>query len=367
MEPLRVGIVGCGAISGVYFENLCRYPATEVVACADRELDRAKQAAEKYGVAWSGSTEDLLAREDVELVLNLTVPKAHASVNCGAIAAGKHVYVEKPLAVTLEDGEKTLAAAREKGLLVGCAPDTVLGAGIQTARKLVDDGAIGQVVGCNAFMMCLGHESWHPSPEFYYEVGGGPMFDMGPYYLTALVTMLGPVKKVFGMAAATFPTRTITSQPKYGKVVPVETPTHIVGLLQFDSGAIGQIATSFDVCAHTLPFIEVYGSEGSLLVPDPNGFGGEVKMRRRGESEWHVVPLTHKFEQNHRGLGVLDMAYAIRNRRPHRASGALALHVLSMFHGFLKSAETGAAVDVACGDVRPDAMPTDPPADALPE
>lgn len=366
MEPLRVGVVGCGAISGIYFENLGRYPATEVVACSDLDLDRAAQTAEKYGIAWSGSTQDLLPRDDVELVLNLTVPKAHASINLDAIALGKHVYVEKPLAVTLEDGCKTLKAAAEKGVLVGCAPDTVLGAGIQTARKLVDEGAIGQVVGCNAFMMCPGHESWHPSPEFYYEIGGGPMFDMGPYYLTALVTMLGPVKRVSGMAAATFPTRTITSQPKHGKVVPVETPTHIVGILQFAGGAIGQITTSFDVCAHTMPCIEVYGSEGSLLVPDPNGFGGDVKIKRRGDSEWQTVPHSHKFDQNNRGLGVLDMAYAIRNQRPHRATGALAMHVLEMFHGFLVSSETGVAVELSAAGVRPEAMPTDPPDDALP-
>ncbi|MFQ3588474.1 MAG: Gfo/Idh/MocA family oxidoreductase [Fimbriimonadaceae bacterium] len=366
MNPLRVGVVGCGAISGIYFENLGRYAATEVVACADLDPERAGQAAAKHGVAWWGSTDELLARDDVELVLNLTVPKAHASINLEAIAAGKHVYVEKPLAVALEDGRKTLAAAAERGLLVGCAPDTVLGAGIQTARKLIDEGAIGQIVGCNAFMMCAGHESWHPSPEFYYEVGGGPMFDMGPYYLTALVTMLGPVKRVSGMAAATFPTRTITSQPKHGKVVPVETPTHIVGLLQFAGGAIGQITTSFDVCAHTMPCIEVYGSEGSLIVPDPNGFGGDVKLRRRGDSGWQTVPHTHGFAQNSRGLGVLDMAYAIRNRRPHRASGALAMHVLEIFHGFLESSKTGATVEISSVDGRPEAMPTDPPADALP-
>ncbi|MCX7801137.1 MAG: Gfo/Idh/MocA family oxidoreductase, partial [Fimbriimonadales bacterium] len=267
MEPLRIGVVGCGNISGIYLHNLTSYEQTRVVACADLDLDRAREASERFGVPKACTTAELLEDPEVELVLNLTVPKAHFEVAEAALQAGKHVYNEKPLTVERTHAARLLRLARERGLLVGCAPDTFLGAGLQTCRKLIDDGAIGEPVGANAFMMCHGHESWHPSPEFYYEVGGGPMLDMGPYYLTALTALLGPIRRVAGSARKTFPSRTITSEPKRGKVVPVETPTHLVGVLDFACGAIGQITTSFDVWSHHMPLLEVYGSEGSLSVP----------------------------------------------------------------------------------------------------
>ncbi len=361
MQPLRIGIVGCGNISGIYLKNLTSYPDTRVVACADLDLDRAKAAADQYGVPKACTTEELLNDPDIELVLNLTVPKAHFQVAKALLSAGKHVYNEKPLTVTRPDALELLRLAEERGLKIGCAPDTFLGAGLQTCRKLIDDGAIGEPIGANAFMMCHGHESWHPSPEFYYEVGGGPMLDMGPYYLTALCTLIGPIRRVSGSARATFPTRTITSEPKRGKVVTVETPTHIVGVLDFQNGAIGQITTSFDVWGHHMPCIEIYGTEGSMLVPDPNGFGGPVQVWTRQQPQWTEVPLTHAYAENSRGLGVLDMAYAIRNARPHRASGALAYHVLDAMLAVTDASTEGKALVLDSGVERPAALPAETP------
>lgn len=365
MESTKIGVVGCGNISGIYFQNLCKYRATEVLACADLDLSKAKASASKYGIPRACTVEQLLAMDEVEIVLDLTVPKAHAQVGQAALAAGKHVYSEKPLAVVREDARKTLDLATEKGLRVGCAPDTFLGAGIQTCRGLIDAGVIGEPVAAQAFMLCPGHESWHPAPEFYYETGGGPMLDMGPYYLTALINLLGPVRRVTGSTRASFATRTITSEPKKGKVVQVETPTHISGTLDFESGAIGTITTSFDVHGYPLPSIIVFGAEGTLEVPDPNTFGGKVKLRKKTGQVFDEVPLTHRYEENSRGLGVMDMGYAIKNGRPHRASGALAYHVLDAMLAFIDASESGRHVELTSGVERPAPMPKNPPADDL--
>jgi predicted dehydrogenase len=339
--PLRVGIVGCGNISGIYFQNLKAYAETEVVAVADLDLDRAKSAAERHNVPLALTTEQLVEHPDVDLVLNLTVPKAHAQVAQWAVEAGKHVYNEKPLAVKREEAKRFLQVAREKGVRVGCAPDTFLGGSHQTCRALIDEGAIGEPVAAQAFMMCHGHETWHPSPEFYYEEGGGPMMDMGPYYLTALVNMLGPIRRVTGSARITFPTRTITSQPKAGKVVAVETPTHYAGVMDFASGAVGEITQSFDIWFAKTPIIAIYGSEGSLSVPDPNGFGGEIRIRTHKTSDWEVVPSRYGHMENSRGVGVRDIALALQSGTPHRASGDLAYHVLDAMHAFREASDQG--------------------------
>lgn len=352
MAPLRIGIVGCGNISGIYFKNLGSYRSTEVVACADLDVDRAKAVGAEQGV-FGMNTDELLARDDIDLILNLTVPKAHAEVALKAIEAGKHVYNEKPLTISREDGNNLLDSARAKNLLVGCAPDTFLGGGLQTCRELIDQGAIGEPVAGHASMLCHGHESWHPSPEFYYEQGGGPMFDMGPYYLTALISLMGPIRRISGSTRVTFPQRTITSEPKKGKVIEVETPTHIAGIMDFASGAIVEITTSFDVWHAKLPCISVYGTEGSMIVPDPNGFGGEILVRGKADPDWKLMPLTHGFAENSRGLGVLDMAHAIAENRPHRASGDLAFHVLDAMHAFEDSSRQGRHIELASSVAQP--------------
>lgn len=359
MNPLRVGVIGTGAISGIYLQNLQAYSGTTVVALADLDPARAQAKAAEHGVAKVTDVEGLLADPEVDLVLNLTIPAAHYQVARQAIEAKKHVYNEKPLAVAQQEGRDLLDLASRKGVRVGCAPDTVLGAGTQTARDLIEQGAIGQVVGFNAFMMGGGVETWHPNPPFYYQIGGGPLFDMGPYYMSALVTLLGPVTRVAGLTRITFPTRHITSQPLAGTTVTVETPTHIVSALEFASGVIGQLTTSFDTMVPTpKPNIEIYGSEGTLLVPDPNTFGGPVKIWRKGASDWEEITLARPYPENHRGLGVLDMAHAIQENRPHRASGDLAQHCLEVMHGAHIAATEGTYVQLDAPDgVQPAPMP----------
>ena len=357
-KKTKIGVIGCGAISGIYLKNLTQtFHNTEVTFCADMLPERAAEKAAEFGVAKSGGVADLLADKEVEIVLNLTVPKAHAEIALAAIAAGKHVHGEKPLGISRDEGAAIVAAAAKAKVRVGSAPDTFLGGGIQTCRKLIDDGWIGKPIAASAFMQCPGHERWHPSPEFYYERGGGPMLDMGPYYVTALVALVGPAARVSGSARATYPTRTITSQPKYGKIVKVETPTHIAGVIDFANGAIGTIVTSFDVWAHTLPCIEIYGTEGSLSVPDPNTFGGSVRVKRFDSPEWRELPLSHGYAENSRGIGVADMADAIAKGRPHRASGDLAMHVLDTMLAFEEASLAGRAVNLTTTCERPAPLP----------
>ena len=358
MEKVKVGIIGCGNISGIYLKNCTSiFHNLEVAAVADKIPERAQARAEEYKIPRACSVEELLADPEIRIVLNLTIPKAHTEVCLAALYAGKHVYVEKPLAITREDGKKVIALAKEKGLRVGCAPDTFLGGGIQTCCKLIDDGWIGRPVAATAFMTCHGHESWHPDPEFYYQVGGGPMFDMGPYYLTALIAMMGPVRRVTGSARKTFAHRTITSAPKYGKIIDVEVPTHVAGVLDFENGAVATILTSFDVWHAQLPRIEIYGSEGTLSVPDPNTFGGPVSVRRAGAPEWSRIPLTYGFSENSRGVGVADMAFALKSGRPHRANGEMAYHVLDTMHAFQDASDSGRHIELESSCTRPAPFP----------
>ncbi len=355
MSSVKIGVVGCGNISNVYLESGKKFDVLDIVAVADLDLERAKAKAAEHGIARALSVVELLADPEIEIVLNLTIPKAHYDVCKAALDAGKHTYVEKPLSLTRDQGRDLLRIAKEKNLRVGGAPDTFLGAALQTCRKLIDDGAIGRPVAATAFMMAGGVEKWHPNPEFFYKPGGGPMLDMGPYYLTALISLLGPIRRVTGSAQMSFSERVITSQPLSGQTIIVETPTHIAGVLDFVNGAVGTIITSFDVWAHNLPPIEIHGSEGSLSVPDPNYFGGVVKLYREGK--WEEVPLTHGYEESSRGIGVADMAYAIQENRPQRASGELAFHVLDAMYGFLDSSEQGRHYLMESAGVRPDALP----------
>lgn len=283
MNKVKVGIIGCGNISSAYFRHCKEFTEIiEIKACADLDIARAQAKAEEFSIPHAYTVNELLNDPEIEIVINLTIPAAHTEVNLLALEHGKHVYVEKPLAVSREDGQRVLDLAKSKGLMVGCAPDTVLGSGVQTCRKLIDEGAIGKPIAATAFMMCGGHESWHPDPEFYYKVGGGPLFDMGPYYLSALVQLLGPMETISAKAKTSLAERTITSQPKHGTKITVDTPTHIAGNVSFASGALATVIMSFDTFGgHHLPNIEIYGTEGSIQVPDPNGFGGTVLLNKR--------------------------------------------------------------------------------------
>jgi predicted dehydrogenase len=358
MNVKNIGLIGCGNISAIYLKNLTASADVNVVACADLDVARAHERAAEFGVPKAYSVEELLADPEIDIVVNLTIPQSHADVCRRVLEAGKHVYVEKPLAVYLEDGAQVLALAESKGLRVACAPETFLGGGIQTCRKLIDEGIIGRPVAANAFMLGAGPESWHPDPVFFYKIGGGPLFDMGPYYLTALVFLLGGISRVTSSAAITFPERTITSQPKAGTVIEVETPTHIAGVLDFASGAVATLVTSFDIYGGTsLPSIEIYGTKGTLKVPDPNGFGGQVLLRRAGQEDWEEVPLSHGYTENERGIGVIDLARAVAEGRPHRASGHMAYHVLETMHGLLKASKEGQHVQLSGLADRPEPMP----------
>ena len=301
--------------------------------------------------------DSLVESQEIGLVIDLTVPAAHALVNQRALEAGKHVYTEKPFAVTRDEGLATVAIAERMGLRVGAAPDTFLGAGLQTCASLIDQGIIGEPVAAVAFMAGHGPESWHPEPAFFYKKGAGPMFDMGPYYLTALVSLLGPVARISGVARKTFAERIATSEARRGERLPVEVPTHYAATLEFAAGAVATMMISFDVWAHNLPRIEIYGSEGSLSVPDPNTFGGPVLIKLSGDAEWREVPLTHPYADNMRGLGASEMALAIAANRPHRASGQLALHVLDLMESVEEAFLTGQYVTPRTTVARPLAMP----------
>ena len=343
MERVKIAMIGVGAISGIYLQNITgRFQELELVGVCDLVRERAEKARRDYGIAKVyDSMYDAFSDPEVEVVLNLTRPYEHYGVTSEALKAGKHVYSEKPLGASYEEGKALVQLAQEKGLMLGGAPDTFLGAGIQTCRKLIDSGFIGQPIGASCSMICRGHESWHPDPDFYYQYGGGPMMDMGPYYVTALINLLGGVCGVTGVVMTPFPQRVITSQPKSGQVIQVETPTYVTGILHFDSGAVANLFTTFDVYYSQQARFEVYGSEGTLFVPDPNTFGGPVMLLRPEEGEARQVPLTFGYSENSRGLGLADMAKALRTGRASRESWRQTLHVLEILTAFEKSSQTG--------------------------
>ncbi|MEN6478983.1 MAG: Gfo/Idh/MocA family oxidoreductase [Anaerolineales bacterium] len=358
MNTVKIGIIGCGNISGNYFRTVQSFDILECVACADAFPERAAQAAAEYGIPRPCTVDELLAMPEIRIVVNLTNPQAHKDISLAAIAAGKNVFTEKPLAVNRTEGAEILAAAQAAGVLVGAAPSTPLGGGLQTCRKLLDEGAIGRPVAAAAFMMSRGHEHWHPNPEYYYKPGAGPMFDMGPYYLTALTTLLGPVVRQCGAAGILIGERTITSEPLKGHKIIVETPDHVTGTLEFANGAIGTIITTFATYASRLPNIEIYGTEGTLGVPDPNTLGGPVLLaRERGPFEEVSLTHGHTAGREQWGLGVVDMAYALLEGRPHRQTGAQAYHVLDLMQGFLECAAMGAYHQVTSTFTRPAPLP----------
>ncbi|WP_411334031.1 Gfo/Idh/MocA family protein [Metabacillus indicus] len=348
---MKIGVIGCGNISKVYLSSLKKFQHIEITGCADLVESAAAARSREFDIPCFKSPEELL-QSDAEIILNLTIPKAHGKVALDSLNAGKHVYGEKPLAADLETAASILETAERKGLRVGCAPDTFLGGGIQTCKSIIDHGLIGEPVAATAFMMCRGHENWHPSPEFYYEEGGGPMFDMGPYYLTALIQLIGPMERVTGFSRKTFEKRTITSQPKYGKTIIVEADTHTAGVIQFSNGAIGTLVTSFDVHSTQLPHIEIYGTEGSIRVPNPNHFDGTILLNK-GDGRLDETAAVQPEAANFRGAGLLDMIQAIEQDKPHRASGEMAFHVLETMHAFTLSSLEGKHIELSSTCISP--------------
>lgn len=344
MRPVGVAVVGCGTISNTYLANMTSFPDLNVVVTADIELDRAKVQAEKYGVPNSGSLDDALAHPDVELVVDLTVPAAHAEVAMTAVGAGKHVWNEKPLTTDLDSGTALLAAAQAAGVRVGGAPDTFLGAGLQTAERLIASGAIGRALTGLTLMQSAGPEGWHPSPEFLFARGGGPLLDIGPYYLTVLATVFGPASRVAAVGRRSRDTRVIGSGPKAGTTFPVQVPTYVGALVEYEGGGAAQLVVSFDSPLPRVGFVEITGTEATIACPDPNTFAGDIRLTRRGQAESEVHPAVGASDG--RGLGVLEMAQAIRAQVPHRASGEMALHVLDTMLAIERSATSGEFVDV---------------------
>jgi predicted dehydrogenase len=353
---VKVGLIGTGMISKAYIKGCRDFDIVDIVACSDIDLDRARTVAAEWGIPRVYPVAALLADPEIQLVINLTIPKAHAQVSLDIIAAGKHVYSEKPFATTLEDGQRILTAASEQGVLVGCAPETFLGGAHQMCRKLIDDGAIGEPL--SAFMCyAIYPPGGAPERDFMFQVGAGPMLDMGPYYFSALVNMLGPIKRVSGSTRLSATTRTVQHGPYKGRKIAIETPTHLTGTMDFTNGPTATVITSYDIHrGHSMPELgmEIYGTEGILSVPDPNMHGGIVRLRRPA-SEWQEVYRENDLFM--RGYGIADMAYAIANRRPVRASGELAYHVLETMLAFERSSNEGRHIEIESQPERPTPVP----------
>lgn len=365
LRKLNVGVIGIGDISNVYINNLKNYADIAVLtACASRSLEKAQKKAAEHGIKKPyASPEELLADPDIDIILNLTTPDAHYQINMAALHAGKHVYTEKPLAATFAQGQEIIELANQKGLYVGCAPDTFLGGRLQNCRKIIDEGSLGEIIGASAFFVSHGPEWEHLDPTFVLQPGAGPLLDMGPYYITALLSLLGPVKSICALSRRSFDERPIELGAKKGQLVPVNTDTHITASLEFTCGTMVTLITSFDVWDSELPRMELYGTKGTLCLPDidpldgPDIFGGELLMRNRDTYRWVEfprnqeclkreaieMPSAHAFNSvshkaNPRGIGLVDMAYAILRQTPARASGDMALHSLEVMEGILTSA-----------------------------
>ncbi len=358
MKKFKIGIIGCGNISGIYAKNLTQvFRQTELAACADLFYEKAEALAKEFDIPAVLTVQELLDTPEIDIVLNLTIPSTHAAISMQALEAGKHVYSEKPLATNTEDAKRLLDKAQEKGLRIGCAPDTFLGASLQTCRKLIDDGWIGTPVGATAFMMGVGPETWHGNPDFFYKMGGGPLFDMGPYYLNALIHLLGDIKRVSGTANRSFPTRTITTKHRFGEEIPCEVPTHIASVLDFSCGAVANMIMTFDTWGSKLPFIEIYGNEGTINIPDPNFFGGPVYYKKKGASQWSEIPLLYGFDENSRGIGIADMAYSIEHGISNRAGSEMAFHVLEVMQGIYEASQSGTYYIPQSSCKRPEPLP----------
>ena len=357
----NIGIVGIGDISGIYLKNITEtFKELNIVAVCDLIKERALKAQEKYNIPKVYDTmEELFQDESITLVLNLTRPYEHYGVSKGALLAGKNVYSEKPLGASLEEGLELVKIAEEKGLMLGGAPDTFLGASIQTCRKLIDEGKIGDVIGASGHMMGHGPESWHHDPEFFYKYGGGPMMDMGPYYVTTLINLMGGVERVTGVARTSFKQRTATCKEHYGEVIDVEVPTFLTGTLHFESGAIATLTTTFDVYSSNSRNIEIYGSKGTLFVPDPNCFGNEITYYNGETNETEKIPVCFDYTENSRALGLADIAKAIETGRRPRTSYKQTLHVLEIMEAFRKCGRDGDTIEIKSKFVREAPMKQD--------
>lgn len=375
MKVMKIGVVGCGNISEIYFQNIAKFDNLEVAAIADMMPERAKEKADKYG-GKPMTVDELMACPDVDIVLNLTNPAVHYEIDMKALNSGKHVYSEKPLAVNVEQGKEIIETAKKKGLFVGCAPDTVMGARAQTMRKLLEDGWIGKPIAATAFYMNGGMEMWHPNPIPWYKEGGGPVFDIGPYYLTLFVSLFGPAKRISAITGKGWEERLITSEPMNGKKVKVEVPTHASATIEFENGVIATMILSFDIVDSKLPRVEIYGTEGVMSMDDPdpydgpNIYGGVTKLRRREDADWleyprkeniptpwAEIPSCYEYAENSRSLGLSDMARAIEKGGKYRANGELAFHVLEIMEGFYISSETGKTYEMTSICEKPEIMP----------
>lgn len=361
-KTLGIGILGCGNISAAYMRLAPLFRGIEVRACADINEAAAKARAEEFGLR-AETVDGLLASDDIDIVVNLTIPAVHFDVSKKVLEAGKHVYSEKPFVLSLEEGEALAGIAKAKGLRVGSAPDTFLGGAHQLARHLIDSGAVGKVTSGTCFVQSPGMEMWHPNPDFFFQPGGGPILDLGPYYISNLVQLLGPVKRVTAMSSSASEERTITSEPRYGEKIKVETPTTIHAVMEFRSGAQITYCASWDVWQHGHSNMELYGREGTLHVPDPNFFGGEVRMTEKGSFVNIPERWPHPFSRandrthaNYRTAGLADMALAILENRPHRCSLEFALHVVDVMTSILASGEQGQFIDLKTSCERPAAL-----------
>ncbi|MGY5804597.1 Gfo/Idh/MocA family protein [Rhizobium hainanense] len=365
-KELGVGIIGCGNISTTYFSLAPLFKGLKVLACADINMEAARARAEEYKVK-AQTIDELLANDELDVIVNLTIPDAHFPVSKRILEAGKHVYSEKPLVLTLEQGEELRRIAKEKGLAVGCAPDTFLGGAHQLARKFIDDGGIGRITSGSCHVMSPGMEMWHPNPDFFFLPGGGPILDLGPYYVANLINLIGPVKRVGAMTSMASPTRTITSQPRNGEIIPVKTPTTIQALLEFVSGARITLTASWDVWSHRHANMELYGTEGSLYVPDPNFFGGTVEASGRDKDIKPLENWAHPFgianqespsgaRANYRTAGLADMAASLIDGRDARCSLDRTLHGVDVMTSILKSGEEGRFIDLTTTCTQPAAL-----------
>lgn len=370
----RVGLIGCGRISDIYLQTLAGVPGLEVVSCSSLDIDESRAKAAQHGIPRACQVNEVIEDKTIDCILNLTIPTAHAEITRRALNAGKHVYSEKPFVTELKDGYELLELSKSRRLKLGIAPDTFLGGRWQTVRRLIDEGVIGRPTGIMAHVGTHGTERHHPNPDFYYGIGGGPLLDLGPYYLTAMVFCLGPISRVSGISNRAFDRRQIENGPRNGEWMNVEVDTHTLSLLEFSSGAIGSLTASFDVWDSEAPRFEIYGTEGVITIPDPNPvhganiFHGPVWVRTRettrwpyqpppgGRDEWQLIENKHGFNRDSRGIGLVDLAIAVRDDRSVRANGDLAFHVFEVMDSINQATREGKYQEIRSSCQRPEPL-----------